>query len=309
MFLIHQLFVKQDISELWNDFIIILNHNGVWFLILITLLAMPLNWTLEAIKWRYLLKDTEDISIATALKAVLSGTTISAVSPNRTGDYLARVFVLNKTSFWHGVLITLIGSYAQNIVTLFFGGIAFFGLFAPALLRNEYISVESLQYFRIAFFTLLTIVIFLYYKISILSSIIPSKWTKIHKLVKIFTQFKFKKLSFALLISSLRYLLYSIQFYIIIIAVGFTDIGLIKGLAVVSSIFLLNTIRPSIALLEIGIRGSVAIFVFGLLYGFKNDYQNSVFAASTIIWLINIVLPAIIGLFFIKDLKFFKRNK
>lgn len=308
-FLINQLFVKQDFAELWNSFLLILESDGVWLLLLITLLAMPLNWTLEALKWKLLLADSEKISLGTALKAVLSGTTISAVSPNRTGDYLARVFVLNKTSFWNGVLITLIGSFAQNIVTLFFGGIAFFGLFAPLMVDVDLIDANTIGILKYVYFIILAIAIFLYYRISVLSSLIPLKWRKVNRFVSIFTKFKFNKLSIALLISASRYLVYSTQFYIIIKAMGFNELGVFHGLAIISSIFLLNTIRPSIALLEIGIRGSIAIFVFGLYYGEGLFDQNAVFAASSLIWIINIVLPAIIGLFFIKDLKFFRSRK
>jgi len=308
-FLYNQLFVKQDISKLWANFSGILSNNEYFWLFIITLFAMPLNWSLEAYKWKYLLKETEEISFPTALKAIFSGATISAVSPNRTGDYLARVFVLRKTSFWHGVLITVIGSYAQNIITLFFGGIAFFGLFAPQLVSNDIVSSNVLFYFKWVFFALLTIGIILYYRISLLKNIVPQSWPKTHKLVSNFMKFKFPKLTMVLIISSSRYLLYSIQYYLILVVVGFSDLSIFIGLALISSIFLLNTIRPSIALLEIGLRGSVAIFVFGLYYGFDADYQGAVFAASSIIWLINIVLPAIIGLFFINNLKFFKKAK
>ncbi len=307
-FLIDQLFIKQNIMELWNSFINIFDNNYSIVLFIITVLAMPLNWSIEAYKWKFLLKDTEEISFSTALRAIFSGTTISAVSPNRTGDYLARVFVLNKTGFWHGVLITLIGSYAQNIVTLVVGGLAFFGLFAPTLINLGYLSADILLYFEIVFFIVLVVVILLYFKISLLTNIVPKKWRRIHIIVNIFKQFKFNKLSIVINISLLRYLVYTLQYFLILRAVGFTDLGIFEGMALVTSIFLLNSIRPSIALLEIGIRGSVAIFVFGLYYSFDGDYQNQVFAASSIIWFINIVLPAIIGLFFIRDLKFFKKN-
>ena len=307
-FLYNQLFVKQDISELWNGFVGVIEDKNNLSLLIITLFAMPLNWSLEAFKWQFLLKDTEDISFKRALKAIFSGTTISAVSPNRTGDYLARVFVLDKTSFWHGVLITLIGSYAQNIVTLSFGGLAFFGIFANGLVESGTISSDLLFYFQCLFFVLLAISVVLYFRISLLTNVIPKKWTRIHKIVSIFKEFKFTKLSITLLISTSRYLIYSLQYYLILLAVGFKDLTLFQGLALTSAIFLLNTIRPSIALLEIGIRGSVAIFVFGLYYGFDADYQTAIFSASSIIWLINIVFPAIIGLFFINNLKFFRKQ-
>ena len=307
-FLIDQLFMKQDIKDVYVSFFKVVDTNDALILFLITLFAMPINWSLEAIKWKYLLKDTEYITFSTALKAIFSGATISAVTPNRTGDYLARVFVLKKTGFWQGVLITLIGSYAQIIVTLLMGGLAFFALFIPKLIEIKILPNSTLFYLEILFFIVLAIALLLYYRISILTSIIPKKWRRVRIIVYIFKRFKFKDLSVVLALSLTRYLLYSFQFYLILLAVGFKDLSIIHGMALISSIFLLNMLRPSIALLEIGIRGSVAIFIFGLYYGNAVNYQNDVFAASSIIWIINIVLPAIIGLFFINDLKFFTKK-
>lgn len=308
-FLSHQLFIKQDFSLMISDIKSIFYADGLLYLILICLALMPINWSLEAIKWKYIIKTKEIISFSTAIKAVLSGATISAVSPNRTGDYFGRVFVLKKTTFWEGVFITLIGSYAQTITTLLFGGIAFFSLFAPNMVTYEYISQSQLALFQNLFFISLAIVVVLYFRISLLSGIFPSKWKKTHKYVDIFRKYSFKQLSITLLISIIRYGVFSLQYYIILVAVGFTDLSLFTGMSIVSAIFLLNTIRPSIALLEIGIRGSVAIFVFGLYYGFDTQSDNAIFTASTIIWLINIILPALLGLLFIKDLRFFKSKE
>ena len=132
---------------------------------------------------------------------------------------------------------------------------------------------------------------------------------KIHEYVDVFKKYNFSQLSITLLFSFFRYLVFSLQYYIILKAVGMDDFTLINGLRIISVIFLLNTLRPSIALLEIGIRGSVALFVFGLYVGFNSQYDTEILAASSFIWLINIILPALVGIIFVKDLKFFKTKK
>lgn len=272
---------------------------------------MPINWSLEALKWKLLLKKKEHVPFFVALKAIFSGASISAVTPNRTGDYFGRIFVLKKTKFWEGVFITLIGSYAQTITTLLFGGIAIFGFIAPSLLTSENVDGHRLIYFQYAYFSILTILIILYYRISLIAKLVPHKWIKVSNYVNIFIKFKFKELSIALLISILRYLVFSTQFYILLFAVGIDFLSPYQAMLFTSAIFLINTIRPSIALLEVGIRGSVAIFVMGLFLG-NNDtnthLENSVLVASSILWMINIIVPAIIGLLFIKDLRFFKQT-
>ncbi|RLD40197.1 MAG: hypothetical protein DRI86_15735 [Bacteroidetes bacterium] len=309
-FIVHQLFVKQDFSVAFSDIEKNISSNNSVILILISILLMPINWAIEAIKWKYLLKVKENISFWLSLKAILVGTSISAVSPNRTGDYFARVFVLKKTSFWEGVLVTLVGSFAQTLTTLLFGSIAFFSLFSHKLVEYEYITEFQLNLVKILFLIGIIFSIIVYYRISLLSRFIPSKWRKTRQYINILQRFSFKELSTALAFSTFRYTIYSLQFYILLLASGIDNLSLYVGLGLTSSIFLLNTIRPSIALLEIGIRTSIAIFVFSLYFGFDSNMDNGVFAASTLIWLINIIFPALIGLLFIKDLKFFNtQNK
>ena len=307
-FIIHQLFIKQDFTSIYSSFIYTISNPFSIILITISVILMPINWSLEAIKWKYLLRVKEKISFWTSLRAILVGTTISAVSPNRTGDYFARVFVLKKTSFWEGVLVTLIGSFAQTITTLLFGSIAFFYLFSHKLVDLDYVTESQLSIISTIFFIGISISILVYYRISLLIRIIPKKWRKTRQIINILQRFSFKELSVAILFSIARYTIYSLQFYILLLATGVSNLPLFTGLSLTASIFLLNTIRPSIALLEIGIRTSIAIFVFSLFFGFDSNIDNSVFAASSLIWLINIIIPAIIGLLFIKDLKFFKTN-
>ena len=67
-------------------------------------------------------------------------------------------------------------------------------------------------------------------------------------------------------------------------------------------IFFFITVTPTITIAEIGVRGSVAIFVLGLFS--SNDM--GILSATTILWLINLILPAIIGSFFVFSLKIFR---
>ena len=46
-------------------------------------LLIPVNWGLEALKWKTAIKSTYPISFINAFKAVLSGISISVTMPNR----------------------------------------------------------------------------------------------------------------------------------------------------------------------------------------------------------------------------------
>ena len=89
-------------------------------------------------------------------------------------------------------------------------------------------------------------------------------------------------------------------------------IDLYMALLFISLIFFIITAIPTIVLTELGIRGSVALFLFGLY--FKAMHQNieqltiGILSSITFLWLINLCVPALLGTIFTFRLKFFRRN-
>ena len=282
------------------------------FLILffIVLLMMPLNWSIEAAKWRYIVSTKEKISFPLALKAIFAGASVSSLSPNRVGDFLGRVFVLKKISFLQGTFITLIGSYAQTLISITLG---FFAMLFLAFNRTDWDVSELYLVFSLAGL-LIALIIFLYYKISILSRIIPRKWKRVYGYIQVLSTYKFPELTVVLAYSFLRYTIFSTQFVIMLWAVGF-HLPILHLYILVSTIFFINMFRPSVALIEFAIRGAVSVSVMYEYYNYFLDSsagqmpEATVIIASTLIWFINIILPALIGLFFIKDIKFFKLRR
>ncbi len=68
--------------------------------------------------------------------------------------------------------------------------------------------------------------------------------------------------------------------------------------------FLLASSIPTILISEIGVRGSVALFVFGVV----SDLDIQIIMASVLLWLINVALPALLGLLNLKELKLLKEK-
>jgi len=69
---------------------------------------------------------------------------------------------------------------------------------------------------------------------------------------------------------------------------------------------------PTIALAEIGIRGSVAVYVFKFYFEYIHNTEVinplAIIAASSVLWLVNLALPAIVGTFFVGRLHFFSKK-
>ena len=119
-FLYEQLTAKSNVEQ-FNSNVIINQIQQHYITLVMIVLMMFLNWFLEALKWQFLISKIEQISIIRSIRAIFSGITVSAFTPNRVGEYGGRVFCLEKADRIQAVLITVIGSMAQLVTTIFFG--------------------------------------------------------------------------------------------------------------------------------------------------------------------------------------------
>ena len=276
-------------------------------------LLMIINWGIEAFKWRLLLGQAEKVSIKMAFQAILGGLAVSIFTPNRTGEFLGRVFILKKTDPLKAILLTIVGSFSQLLVTIVFGTVAYV-IFAPHYLPS--VMFESTWLVRGVSITLIIISLvslFAFFNISVLhriSILLPAKHsqrikTGIDAMADCSKPLLFK----TLLLSIIRYLVFSIQFYLAIrlMELNFT---MAQCMLVIPVLYLVLAAIPTVALTEIGVRGSVSVFLFGLLYGnmgLDSEASLAVVSASTLIWLLNIAVPSLAGVLVVFRLKFFRR--
>jgi hypothetical protein len=111
------------------------------------------------------------------------------------------------------------------------------------------------------------------------------------------------------LLSALRYLVFSSQFYLAILLMGL-NFTAVQCILVIPVIYLVLAAIPTVALTELGVRGSVSVFLFGLVAGsgvLDAEASLAVVSASTLIWLLNIAVPSLAGVLVIFRLKFFRR--
>lgn len=313
-FIYRQVFVDRKLQDIADFFTRMVEERKAWFMISLIIFLMLINWALETVKWRLLIAKIEKISFLRAFKAVMTGVSVSIFTPNRTGDYLGRVFILKKARHVEGILITLIGSFAQLIVTISVGLFCFLS-FLDQYLRLHF---EVGNYLLISLIFLIPCLVFiilvLYFKISVISDIIsrylPHKWERFKAYSTIFARYSWKELLGALLLSFLRYIIFSTQFYLLLRIFG-VELPFSQGLILIPVIYLALTLVPSIALIDLGIRGSVSIFIIGLYFKKSGlnpaDMELAIITASTVLWLVNLIIPAILGTFFVFNLKFFRK--
>jgi hypothetical protein len=115
--------------------------------------------------------------------------------------------------------------------------------------------------------------------------------------------FHWNELVRLLTLSLTRYIVFLIQYYILL-QVFDIEVFWLDAFALVGVMLLVLAIIPTIALTELGFRGKVSLLLLGLI----SNNSVGIIATAAGIWLINLILPAIAGTLFILGVRIF-RNK
>lgn len=274
----------------------------------IALVLMPVNWSIEALKWRLLIRYSENVSFTDSLKSVLTGISVSLFTPNRIGEFAGRILTLKKTHPLKAAFLSLTGSVSQLISTLLMGLFALI-FFLPQKL-DILAEANSWIYFLliVAIVSCQLLIIMLYLKVPAITRLFPvkaePKWAKLKSFTKIVNRLKRALLIQILWLSIVRYFIFTTQFYLLLIAFGIVMPWYTAFVLIAMTYFTMTAI-PTIALIDLGIRGSVAMY-FISSGTMQPDAPIAILAASTSIWILNLATPAIIGMFFINRLRIFR---
>jgi uncharacterized membrane protein YbhN (UPF0104 family) len=314
-FIYHQVFQKAGLSELKLSLKVNFLKPEFQTGMMLVMILMLVNLSLEAYKWKYLIGKVEEIGFFTAFQAVLTGISTSSFFPNRVGEFLGRVFFLKKASRIEGILITVVGSMSQLLVTVLAGSIALL-IFIPMYIYGLGFIDGYLYYgLVILVLTLDMLVVALFFKISFLATlkerILQNGLKRLQKFFRVFAFYHNREMATVILLSCTRYLVFASQFYLLLIFFD-VKISYFNALMLIALIYFIMAIIPTVTLTELGVRGSVALYVFGLYFGqhIPIAAKNSmgVFAASTLLWMINLGLPALVGTMFVFRMRFFRKT-
>lgn len=299
-FIYHKTFSSGN-RDWWIAFRDVFQAGGNLRWLVVSLALMPVNWFVEALKWRFAMRKLEQVSVLRALEAVFSGLTFSIFTPNRIGEYAGRIFVLRNAGRVDAVLLTVMENFSQLVVTVLAGTAAAYVLFP--LMEN--ISAGLLLPLNSLLSVVAVVILILYFNSSLFSRFIsvfpvPERWKK-HG--QVFSMLTVTDLAVMLGYSSLRYAIFSFQFYSLIRFFG-VDMAYSAAMACIALVYYSMALIPTITLTELGVRGGVAVGFFALV----TDRLPEVVFASSVLWMINLVVPALIGSLLVFDLKFFRQQ-
>lgn len=291
----------QDLDILYIHFRKQLDSRDLYWLFL-TVILMPFNWWFESLKWQCFTRSFSVLNSWQHFRAVLAGITFSLFTPNRLGDYLGRIIATGRSDKGKVFTATLAAHYVQLIVVLGFGWLGAL-LFLPRIVElptNQMkwvagVGISGTLFLGLMGFILPKLLSF----VKRLAWIQRLKWIE-HSLNVLHT-YQPRHFIRAAAFASVRYGIYCTQYYCML---RLTGIDLNYGIAWcgIALIFLIQTSIPLPPVLGLLARGEIAIFVWGEF----DANEWSILTASYGLFLINLLVPGILGLITVIQLNLIK---
>jgi uncharacterized membrane protein YbhN (UPF0104 family) len=291
---------KDSLIRIWSA----THGKGAWKIYGMFVL-MFFNWGIEAIKWQNALRTVQPIGFLQSFKAVFAGTCIASFTPNRVGEFMGRMLFVNPGNKVLSIAPTILCSMAQMLITLATGAVGFylyarlpvhesvnvsFGLKPAWCIPLTMISMVMMLFLGLVYFRFDPLIVRL------------NRWLKRNnKSYFVPDDFSFKIMLRILGLSFARYGVFIIQYYLLF-SFFETPLSIIQVFTGVSVMFVLMAIVPTLTILtDIGFRWTAGIAVFQI---FTADLAG-ILAVSLVIWLVNLIIPALIGSLLILRIKLF----
>lgn len=300
-FIYHKLVANENLEN-FGSLLKGISQLEIFSIIGLVVLLMFVNWFLEAAKWKRLMRQIETISFYRAIESVFCGLTLAIFTPNRLGEYGGRVFFLSPKRRIVGVVAMTVGNIGQLVLTNVFGAIA------ACFFIYRFVPIDNLVFLAVTVLALAFCLFFIvfFFNIQWLNGILLSfKFTrKYKKFYSILGRYRKAELFKIILFCLARYAVFSSQYFILFVwlipGLQYLDIVMMTCL-----LFLIQSALPSLDLFDVGIRSVTAVELFKHV----TNQHVAVIACTASIWLINIIIPAILGTYFVFKLNFFGTPK
>ncbi|MCB0266153.1 MAG: flippase-like domain-containing protein [Calditrichaeota bacterium] len=297
--LIAVLYYKIDNRESIVDAI---NNAKLQYLVVCALLLLP-NIYLAYLKWRYLLNNRfAGIRNKDVLGSLLFGYTLGLITPGRIGE-------LGRGLFFPGqdrLTITglnVLDKAANQVIIFTLGGIALLTL----IFHYQAWSIHDARWLLFIGAAALVAVWVVVLNPSLLKKILQQLQKRLppgsrrRSMLQTFDEFTFANSLTVLFLSLVWYLVIILQYHVLVNA--FTEVGVTESFLAVSAMLFVKTLLP-VTFGDLGIREGIAVF----FYGFFAVSEAAVFNASLLIFVLNFLLPALLGTFYLFKLRELKQN-
>jgi hypothetical protein len=264
----------------WNKFTNLVKEKASFLGIVFLVSFSFANRYLEILKWQNLVRYLKPITVGESTKQVLGALTAGIFTPNGLGEYAGKALYFDKKKTKKVIFLNLICNGIQMILTIVFGTV---GLFILGYWKWS-LAIIGLSIFFILFS-------FLFKSIKIKGYSIEKLFRKLKEIPKeIHTRNN--------ILALCRYLVFSHQYYFLFLAFD-VDLPYLTMMATIATVYFLASSLPSFQFLDFAVKGSVAVFFFGKL----GINEWIVVFIATLMWFLNVVLPVVIGSYYVLKFK------
>lgn len=267
---------------------------------------MFVNWGIEAVKWQRLVGHVQHFTFLRSFKSVLSGCSVTMLTPNRVGEYGGRILYVEEGNRIKAISLTIVGSISQLLITMVMGCtglfiLRFFSHNNPAALHllPEFWG-DVLIYLSIA---ITTGILLFYLRLGWLVRMMEKvpALQKVVRHIQVLDEFSDWQLLRILSLSFWRYLVFILQYLLLL---NLMQVRIEPWLCfwLITVFYLVMAIAPTFGFVELPVRVSASWTILKLF----TSNELGVGASALGIWIINLVIPAIIGSLLILSVKIVK---
>ncbi len=252
---------------------------------------IPVNFLCEAIKWKFLLRKLEPMSIREAQRQVYYGFVGAMLTPERLGDYPTRVTrIADKNKWLPAIALGFVGSMGLSTVNMSGGllSLLFSGLEVGGENKDKVLVVSIAL---LVFFVGVVLLLPAWARrkeTSVKGNIEGEKWWQ--KMLFIMKDFAAWEFPAVIGISLLRYVVYCAQLLLVLIFCG-VNLTMAQYLTIIPIHYLFVTVVPTVPVADAAVRGSVGVLIFGAM----TSNTAGVAIAAIVLWVLNTIIPCIIG--------------
>lgn len=245
-----------------------------------------LNRFLEILKWHTLANTLKPLSLKQAAAQVLAAVTVALFTPNGIGEYAAKAMYFEKKQAKQVVFLNLVCNGVQLLLAVF-GGIAGLIYFNS----NYDVVPQRLLLVGLGLVAAVILLIVALRKVAIKGYSLQRITAKVNSLPQPAHQKN-------LVLAMLRYVVLMHQYYLLFLLFQIS-VPYPMLMATIAATYFVGSSLPSFQFLDFAVKGGVGVFFFGLM----GVSEWIVVLVSTLIWLLNTVLPVIAGSYFVLKFK------
>jgi len=258
-------------------------------MVLWVLLLLVPNLGVQGLRWGYLVRRVErEAGIREIVASLLVGFSFGLVSPGRVGELVRGAYVRGESR------LRMVGLAAVDkiyqVATVVIAGMISLILIKPLAIGMVALGIICLVLWECS--NNLNLLKKLLLKISSIFHFTQ----KLSLMVEGFESLSRKSSVVVLGLSILFYAIYFTQFYFLVLA--FSPFPLMAAVRTIPLVFLFKTVLP-ITPVDIGVREATSVLLFSQ-YGVD---KACAFNAAFLLFVINVLLPALIGVFFIPAIR------